>query len=294
MDLNNPTNRKKLAKQIIQEIDNFCADFYDDGPRSHLGASLIGHECARYLWNTFRWVAHKKFSGRMQRLFNRGHREEARFIEWLRGVGFEVSEFHDEELAKTDKGKAQYRISAVNGHMGGSLDGLGKFPKSYNINEPLLFEFKTSATGKHFNELVEKGVQIAKPQHFAQMSTCGRKHNVKFAVYMCINKNDDDLHVEVVALDWKLAEELEEKARMIIESQEPPAKLAQSIAYHKCKWCDYGQVCHDRQIAKIDVNCRSCKYARPIENAEWYCDKWKATIPKEAIKDGCPEWFCII
>ena len=46
--------------------------------REHLGASLIGAECDRYLWQSFRWVALPQFEGRILRLFDTGTREEAR------------------------------------------------------------------------------------------------------------------------------------------------------------------------------------------------------------------------
>ena len=58
--------------------------------RDHLGASLIGHSCNRYLWLTFRWAVMPKFEGRMLRLFNTGNREEIRIAEELRGIGVEL------------------------------------------------------------------------------------------------------------------------------------------------------------------------------------------------------------
>lgn len=56
-----------------------------------LGASQIGRECERQLWYGFRWATMgEAFDGRMLRLFNRGHREEAVFVEELRGIGCDV------------------------------------------------------------------------------------------------------------------------------------------------------------------------------------------------------------
>ena len=165
-DLSIAGTRQLIAKQILADIDDYCAEIYNDGHRNHLGASLIGDDCARKLYYSFRWAKHEKFSGRMQRLFNRGHREEERFVDWLRGIGFQVWEV-------TPEGN-QHRIKAVQGHFGGSLDGVGVTPDKYKINEPLLLEFKTNGTGSAFTKLKEKGVAVAKPQHFAQMSVYGK------------------------------------------------------------------------------------------------------------------------
>src|SRR5208283_4628088 len=80
--------RLRLASQIRKDIEDYSQQAYSSGFRKHLGASDIGHQCERYLWYKFRWMCEPKFSGRMLRLFNRGHLEEARFIEWLEGIGF--------------------------------------------------------------------------------------------------------------------------------------------------------------------------------------------------------------
>ena len=55
VNLDAPGVAKALAKRILEEIDEYCVRTYDGGHRSHLGASLIGRECKRYLWYVFRW-----------------------------------------------------------------------------------------------------------------------------------------------------------------------------------------------------------------------------------------------
>ena len=93
-------------RQFLGQIIPHMADAYrgvDEGFRSHLGASLIGGECSREIWYGFRWVKKPKFSGRILRLFNRGHLEEARFIAMLLTIGCQVWQ-------QDGHGK-QYRIS---------------------------------------------------------------------------------------------------------------------------------------------------------------------------------------
>lgn len=83
----------QLSKQLKQDIDSWCAYKWDEGPRPHLGASEIGHSCNKYLWLKFRWTFYKKHDGRMQRLLNRGHFEESRFVSYLEGIGCNVYQF---------------------------------------------------------------------------------------------------------------------------------------------------------------------------------------------------------
>ena len=291
VSLDAPGVAKALAKRILEEIDEYCVRTYDGGHRSHLGASLIGRECKRYLWYVFRWCLHEKTTGRQQRLFNRGHREEARFIEWLEGIGFKVW-FENRDEGPNEKGEyPQYRISDVMGHFGGSLDGIAVLPERYGIDEPVLLEFKTNGTGQGFNKLAQDGMPIAKPEHFAQTSTYGKKYNFRYCVYLNINKNDDSLHIEVVKLNHNLGEQMIMKAEQIIMSQTAPARLSDNPTFHKCGYCHMKEVCHKGAV--VEVNCRSCAFARPVENAEWFCEVHNGNIPKDFIAKACPSYKAI-
>lgn len=274
-----------LTHRIKVEIDAYCIKAFDDGPRSHLGASMIGAECNRALWYSFRWVHYVVHSARMQRLFNRGHLEELRFNGYLRGIGGEI---HD-----VDEAGKQFRVAAAQGHFGGSTDGKNQFsfPDLGFAIPPMLSEFKTSGTGAKFKELCDKGVKIAKPQHYTQMCVYGKGFGLLYALYICTNKNDDDLHVEVVELDWRVADDAVRKAEDIIAAPRPPVKLSQSPTHFVCKQCDFLGQCHeDKPYAK---NCRSCVSAIPVANAEWHCKLYGQNIPKEYIAAGCDKWEAI-
>lgn len=283
-----PGMRKAVAKQVLEDIDAAAIKLYDDGPRNHLGASLIGHKCNRYLWFVFRWVKHTVHTGRMYRLFNRGHKEEDRFVEWLRVAGFEVWTHDESKPRKPDGTFPQFRISGCKGHFGGSLDGVVKFPPRYDIPEPHLLEFKTNATGKGFTDLITSGVELAKPQHFDQQSVYGAKYGFANALYMNVCKNDDNIHVQVVKLDLERGKYLEKKAEGIIEAQEAPERISEHASFFECKYCDFSEVCHHG--AKLDRNCRSCRFAKPDNDARWYCDSHKGQIPEDFIKTGCGNW----
>ena len=56
---------------IVAAIDR-AHEAKQDGPRQHLGCSVIGHHCERWLWLSFRWAVIEKHSGRLLRLFRRG------------------------------------------------------------------------------------------------------------------------------------------------------------------------------------------------------------------------------
>lgn len=270
---------KATAAQIAARIDQFCVDKFQDGHRSHLGASIIGDPCSRYIWSVFRWLKFEVFSARMLRLFERGKREEAHLIEYIKAAG--VTEFQPFSLSSD----AQAKFAGIDGHYGGSTDGLGVFN-----GMPIVCEFKTH-NNKSFTNLKKNGVIISKPKHYAQMCTYGNAWNIKHGLYVASNKDNDDIHIELLELNSNYAEDLAAKAFDIIYASAPPAKIALQSTAFECAYCVFQDICH--RSAVPDKNCRSCLMSEPRQGGQWYCKTWNATIPKEAIPAGCDQWHPI-
>jgi hypothetical protein len=252
----------------------------DDGNRPHLGASLIGHACERYLWMTFRWVDSKKFPGRMLRLFETGSLAEARFVANLKRIGVEV---HD----TTPDGK-QWRVSALGGHFAGSMDGAGRgfpeAPKTWAV-----IEFKTHSE-KSFTDLVKKKVQAAKPQHYAQMQVYMGETGMERAMYMAVNKNTDELYAEWVHLDPVEYAKLKARAERVIRAAEPPLRVSSDPSWFVCKMCDFAEHCHGEKAPA--VNCRTCAHSTPEMDGDgkWTCslaDTSPFEIPAPVQRTGC-------
>lgn len=275
-----PGMRKLVADRIKADVEAFCQKELQDDERTHLGGSQIGEECARRLWYDFRWCNKEEFSGQKLRLFKRGHREEHEFLWMLRGIGCKV---YDIDPATGQ----QFRIEDVGGHFGGSCDAIGELPAHYEIIEPVGFEFKTNKTGADFKKVIEKGVSVGKPQHWGQICVYGRKRGLRYWVYCIVDKNTDTIEFQVVELDWKYADELIAKARMIITAPTAPEKLAPNPSFWKCKPCPHLQTCHYDK--PVNVNCRSCQHSAPIDGKQWNCNYWNSVIPGDAIAKGCPQ-----
>lgn len=270
----------KLSADFKALIEDTTAAMYPNEFRTHLGASVVGHSCVRHIWYNFRWAYLKKVEGRLGRLFNTGHRYEDRIVEWLTKAGCQVARLDP----VTNK---QYTFSAFNGHFGGAGDGFVKLPPQFNFDDTLLLECKTSGTGAKFSNL-SKGVAVAMPQHMVQQSIYGFMFKVNYSLYWAGNKNDDSIYISIMEIDFGLAREALRKAEYVINEQNKPARISEDPAYFVCKMCDYFDVCHGNEEAA--KNCRSCRYARPVENGEWHCEHYKLNIPKDVIPLGCEEW----
>ena len=57
------------------------------------------------------------------------------------------------------------------------------------------------------------------------------------------------------------------------------------FTFFDCKYCDFAGLCHRGEVPT--KNCRSCRNAFPVENAEWFCQVHNGIIPKHIIPQGC-------
>ena len=253
----------------VEAIETWWKQRGDSEPeRNYLGGSEIGKECSRALWYSFRKCSKPEFSGRLYRLFYRGHNEEFTFVKELRGIGCEVHEVGED-------GK-QFEVVACDGHFKGHTDGVAlgipEAPKTWH-----LLEMKTSSA-KLFKKVSENGVEVEKPQHFAQMQVYMHLIGLKRALYMVVNKDNDELYTERVRYDAKKAQALIDKARRIISASTPPERISDRPDAWACKFCDAKALCHGTSDVAVDVpklDCRQCVHATPIEGGNWKCELGK-------------------
>jgi len=266
-----------------QQILPHMGDAYrtDEFPfRSHMGASGIGDECARKIWYGFRWATRPSFGGRILRLFNRGHLEEARFIAMLLMIGCEVYQ--------QDADGNQFTISDAEGHFGGSGDGIVVNLPDLPFGTQALCEFKTSAE-KGFLKLKKEGVRENKPEHYVQMQCYMRKMGIAAALYMVVNKNTDELYGEIIMLDTEVADHFINRGQVLVwkESAKSVQRISESPSWYQCKFCDHNKTCHRDKAP--DSNCRTCIHSMPSANKKWVCNNQMDTpsLTKEEQLEGC-------
>jgi hypothetical protein len=272
-----------FLRQCVAQVDdayNPKTEYF----RSHLGASMIGRKCMRELWYSFHWVKKSINNGRMIRLFNRGHLEEARFVAILMTIGCNVWQF--------DENGKQFKITGVFGHYGGSLDAVVNNCPDLEPDDVALAEFKTHGD-KSFQKLKLEGLKEAKPEHYVQMQTYMAKYKLKYGLYLAVNKNDDELYGEIITLDMEVCDTFEKRATTIITVDTPPKKISSNPAWKDCKYCSYVDTCHYGKAP--DKNCRTCINARPRldDSRLWYCDKKHINLDstqQQEVAISCDEY----
>lgn len=224
----------------------------------------------------------------MFRLFSHGDIEEKRLVKDLTSIGLKV-------LSHDPKTGRQFSFKLFGGHFGGSLDGVAlglvEAPNAWH-----LLEFKTH-NDKSFKLLEKKGVREAKPEHFAQMqSYMGMSKEylnapLSRALYLATNKNTDDIYEERIKYEEDEYLKIKTKAKRIIFSNYPLAKISEKPDFYKCKWCNFSEVCHPQQdnIKIPEKNCRTCCFSSPKEDGTWYCEEHQQSLSFKKQVAGCDQ-----
>lgn len=231
-------------------------------PRPHLGASLLGHPCKRYLWLSFRWAVREKFSGRMLRLFERGQREELVIVENLRRIGIEIHSTAEDEQTHLELAP----------HIGGSVDGIIESGVPGAEKARHIAEFKTH-NKKSFEELQHKGVYEAKRRHWFQMQCYMHGMGIERALYVAVCKDNDELYTERVEYNRQAAEAAITRGSEIVFSERMPEGISHDPTWYQCRMCGFWGFCHDSHCMTAEcVCCRNCAHVTPMPDGTWKCE----------------------
>lgn len=239
-----------------------------DWRRAHLGCSQLGKACDRALWYGFRWALPPSFPGRMLRLFETGQLFEDRICEELKGIRVQVYD--------------RQRFINLAPHISGSIDGCGEgFPES---KKPHLVEFKTH-NEKSFNDLKNKGVEKAKPEHYVQMNLYMGGLHLERAYYIAVNKNTDEIYAERVYYNPECYKNFLARGITTVQSAVPTKKISDNPSWYECKWCQYYAICHQASVPS--VNCRTCLHSTPEQTGKWTCARDGGIIDTQTQREAC-------
>ena len=263
----------KLDFTIESMIDKHHESI-QSGPRPHMGASLLGHPCDRWLWLSFRMAVIEKFPGRILRLFRRGQEEEAQVVSDLRAIGLNVQ--------KT--GTNQMRVD-FGSHVSGSLDGIVESGVPEAPNSKHVLEIKTHSK-KSFDDVFKNGVEKSKPMHYVQMQMYMHGTKLDRALYVAVCKDDDRLYTERVKLDKDVAQKGIDRGHRLVTSDRMPPPLSTDSTWFECRFCAAHEFCHKTQLTK-EVNCRTCTNSTARPDSTWHCEQYDVSLDFENQKNCC-------
>ena len=231
-----------LPERFSALIDAGLAEQRRQAPRRrYLGASRLGVSCERALQYEYADapVDHgREFSGRMLRIFERGHAIEERMTAWLRSAGFQIR--------TQDRQGEQFGFSVAQDRLQGHIDGvLVGGPEGFVY--PMLWENKCLGA-KWWRELVKSRLAVAKPVYAAQVALYQaymELHETP-ALFTAVNADTMEIYPELVPFDAALAQRMSDRAVKIISATEAGELLPRSFAdptHFECRMCAWQDRC---------------------------------------------------
>jgi hypothetical protein len=258
--------------------------------RPYLGMSAIGRPCSRELWYGFRWCSKKDFDAATLKRFEDGHRTEDLVADRLRlapGVTLYTidprtgGQFGHKDIA------GHFR-----GHMDGCIQGLLQAPKRWHVWEgKATNEKKQSKLQKLKQEKGEKHALAEWDEVYYSQGVLYMHYSGMDRHYLTCDSPGGRTTVSVrTNANPAAAKALIEKARRIIQSPEPLAKISDRPDWYQCRWCDHHAVCHEGQIPQ--ASCRTCAHATPEMQGDgrWSCARFDCDLPVDVQRQGdqCP------
>lgn len=260
-----PSSLRAIQKALEEEGENWES--------VGVPAGDIGLPCDRQIWLAFRRASKpEEINWQKRRIFERGNIEEDRLLDLLRRIGCEVT-------------GQQERVRAVGGHLRGKIDGrtygLIEAPKTEH-----LIECK-SAKDELFKPLRKDGVKKAKPEHYATFQFYMYGLGLNRVMYMCSNKNDEDVHMERLEYDAEFAMRAVARIERIVNMPEPPSRLCSKRDDFRGMFCRQQEVCWGE--VKPRAHCRTCIHSTPLMdgNAGWDCARWSKPLSLQEQDAGC-------
>ena len=205
--------------------------------------------------------------GKKRRVFDNGKMKEVYLIDLLKKSGLQINN--------------SQKYVELHFHVGGSCDGIIYEGVPEAPDKTHVLEIKTCAD-KYFKKEVPE-------MHRIQCNLYMHGLNIDRALYVCENKNDQELYIERIKYDVKEALKYVERGKKIVFSDRMPEPCNTNPTYYKCKMCDFYDFCHVKTQTK-QVNCRTCAHSTPMNNkTAWKCDKFNCELPYENMLDGCKD-----
>jgi hypothetical protein len=204
-------------------------------PRGYLGASIVGHECARR--TQFDWWIRPVLAARTREIFQRGHWFEERARQHLIAAGFK---FAPSEACA---------FSAVAGAFRGHCDGIiihGPNLLVADVIYPLIWEHKCLKATSH-REIERDGLEKKHSNYLAQVALYQAYLNITNpALFTVTNADTCELLHFFVPFNAERAQEWSDRAVNIIEATRAGELLPRGYddpEGWRCKICPHRQRC---------------------------------------------------
>jgi hypothetical protein len=235
LNLNNANLSIEPINVAINDVIERAAATTAELPRPYLGASIVGHECARRI--QYDWWCKPELAARMREIFERGHYFEERTRRHLIAAGFKFAP--PEALAFT----------AAGGALCGNADGIiihGPDLLGVYLIYPAIWECK-AINARNWRALERDGLEKTFPQYAAQVAIYQAYLNVTNpALFTAANADTCEWLHFLVPFNAERAQFWSDRAVNIIEATRAGELLPRAYddsADWRCRICPHKERC---------------------------------------------------
>lgn len=237
LDFNHGATKQRAGVPTLEMLD-LAASGVQDKPRTYLGGSRLGEECARKLQYEYEGAARPAIGARTQLIFDAGHAGEASVARLLKQV-FDL---------RTNKASgAQFGFETAGGRIRGHIDGVICGGPAELGPYPYLWEHK-EVGAKYWTAIERNGVRAERPVYAGQIATYQAYLDLTAnpALFTFGNRDTREIGFERVPFDARLAQECTDRGVQVLTASEAGERLPRPYAsadFYKCKFCDFRGEC---------------------------------------------------
>ena len=243
--------------------------------RGYIGMSSLLGNCTRKMWYDFHWAYPRFVTRRTNRIFDRGHLEEARVVADLREAGMIVTGCLENQAEFVDS------TGHIKGHSDGRVDNVPSAPKT-----PHLLEVKTMKDSQ-YKSYLKKGLAVSHPYYWSQIHTYMGEAKLTRCLFVVTNKDTEERSYIRYDYEPEIHKEALNVGFQVLTAEIPPKKIGEAT-WFACKMCNAREICH--KGADIKVTCRSCKFVDIEMEGKWSCNKHNRELSTIEQMDACSDY----
>lgn len=233
-------NTHAVSEAFSQLLDSSLQQYEESKrvPRQYLGGSRLGVECLRSLQFEVMNIdvdPGKEISGRIYRIFHRGHQGEEWMKVWMAQAGFVIGGTQDGFKLCDD---------LIAGHVDGIIthgpDNFGPYPR--------LWECKVLGN-KGISKLNNHRLKKAYPVYYAQMQIymAAMDLDINPGLFTALSADTMSIYAESIDFDGEYAQQTYTRGERVIRACQDGfylPRISQDRDFFVCKMCNWQNKCH--------------------------------------------------
>ena len=232
------TELTRYLQPTKHALDEFCEYAYGfNASNPQISTYDLGDDCSRRAWYRRNGEGSKPFSPDMLRYIESNRHAKDTVIGMLEALDMRIWDKNKYLQFSDSKGKSK---------IDGLIEGVKEAPTATHLLSVRPVRQKAFADIQKNGVPKKDNIKIQVDMRLLGLNRC---------LYIAVNRNTDELHVERVKADIKFADAQLNKADRIVQLNTPPGRIGNGKpSWYQCKTCDLKDICFGTHDLDHDTN----------------------------------------